>query len=604
MTASPTSAPPRVDPTTLAVLRRSLINLCNEMGATLAKVAYSPVISEGLDFAGALFDARGHLIACGDHDLTGLLGTLEPTLALVQTKFDDSELQEGDLIVCNLPHDAGNHLNDIRLVKPVFADGELIAFVADVGHWTDVGGSTPGSINPLAHDVYAEGVRIPPLKIVDGEVYRQDLVDLILANVRLPHEANGDLWAQIKALEVGESRLKHLVERYGARTILDVFFLIQEHAEAIFREELSAMRDGTVQCEDWIDMDPLDAAQRPVRVHLKLTKRAGRLTFDFGGSDPQPVAGIGSTWPLTHSGVFVATLNLFYKVPFNHGFIRNLKIITTPATSVHTVFPNPVSGCACGGFEKVIACVLRAIGMLTPTKEVACAYNLINVNLGGVDPRFNRPYVMYLWSEGGFGGGPDRDGGDAPTLTMYAAGSRNQSIEVHERLFPALFTEVEIDQDSGGAGKWRGCPGIRHAYRITGGDAVIGVFGDRKRFRPWGVHKGLPGSNQNAFINRGLPDERELGMAASGVPVSAGDVIEIWSAGGGGYGSAFERDPALVLRDVRLGLVSLEAAETSYGVALECVDELRAEWRINVERTQKLRRTLNGAGRDSKEEEK
>jgi len=566
--AKPGAAATTVDPTTLAVLRRSLANVVNEMSATLAKVAFSPVISEGLDFAAALFDADGRLVVCGDHDLTGLLGTLEPTLELVREVFPGDELKEGDIVVCNSAHEAGNHLNDVRMVKPIYVDGRLIAFVADIGHWTDIGGAVPGSINPLARDTYAEGLRITPIKIVDGGVFRRDIVQMLLANVRLPHESNGDVWAQMRALDAGERRMLHLAERFGVAALVEVFGLMQDHAEAIFRAEIAAMRDGTVEFEDFIDEDPLDPERRPVKVHLKLTKDGERLTLDFSGSDPQPRGGIGSTRPLTQSGVYVAMLNLFHNIPFNHGFARNLEIVTTPGTVVHVSFPNPVSGCAAGGFEKVIACVLRCVGKLAPEKEVGATYNLINATLGGTDVRFDRPYVMYMWNEGGFGGGPDQDGGDAPTNAMYATGSRNQPIEVHERFFPVRVTQLEIACDSGGAGKWRGCPGIRHSYRITDGDAVIGVFGDRRRFKPWGVRGGGYGSGQTVWVNRGLAGERELGMAASDEPVKEGDLIEVWSSGGGGYGDPLTRDPELVVRDVRLGIVSLEAAREVYGVAV------------------------------------
>jgi N-methylhydantoinase B len=233
--------------------------------------------------------------------------------------------------------------------------------------------------------------------------------------------------------------------------------------------------------------------------------------------------------------------------------------------------------------------VLGCIGQLTPTKEVAATYNLINVTLSGTDPRFKRPYVMYMWNEGGFGGGADRDGGDAPTMAMYATGSQNQPIEVHERFYPVVYTELEIAEDSGGPGKWRGCPGIRHSYRALGEDAVLGVFGDRKRFKPWGVSGGSSGSGQNVFINRGREDQRELGMSATDAPVRHGDIVEVWSSGGGGYGDPAERDPELVLRDVRLGFVSVAAARDIYCVAIECEDELSGTWVIQDLKTQVLR---------------
>jgi N-methylhydantoinase B len=587
MTSTHTRA--SLHPTTFAVIRESLINTCNEIGATLARTAYSPVIADGLDFAGALFDRHGRLVACGDYDLTGLLGTLEPTLSLVLSHIP--RIDDGDVVICNLPHDAGNHLNDVRLVKPIFVDKNLVGFLGDVGHWTDIGGSTPGSINPLAHDIYAEGLQIPPTKIVECGVFQDAIAKLILSNVRLPHDSRGDLAGQLKALEVGAGRLKRLVVRYGVDTMIAVFDAMQHHAGVLLEEELRTIPDGVVEVEDWIDGDPLDPDRGPLRVHLRLTKTPSGLVADFTQSDSEPRAGVGSTWPLTQSGVFVSLLNLLPRVPFNHGFMERVEILTTPGTVAHASFPMPVSGCACGGFEKVMACVLRAVGSLAPEREVACPYNLLNVNLGGYDNRFDRPFVMYLWSEGGFGGGPASDGGDAPTLTMYASGSRNQSIEVHERFFPVEFLEVAMDPDTAGAGAWRGGPGVRHAYRLTSGTGTLGVFGDRNKFPPWGVHGGGHGSPHSVVLNPGTPSEQDLGVTASGVAVKQGDIIEMRSGGGGGYGDPRDRPIDLVLRDVMMGLVTTHAARTLYGVEVERVDELRHEWRVNEEATALLRRT-------------
>lgn len=578
-----------VDPTTLAVLRRSLITIANEMGQTLAKVSYSPVISEGLDFTGAIFDVDGHLVACGDHDLPGLLGTLEPTLQFVFETFAPDDLVEGDVVICNSPHEAGTHLNDVRTIKPVFAEGRLIAFLADLGHWTDVGGSVPGSINPLARDAYAEGLRITPVKIVRSGIFDAELAQLILGNLRLPYEANGDLWAQIKALDAGEARLRKLVEQHGVETVLTVFGLVQDHAEALFQALVDEIPDGEVEFEDFMDADPLDPARRPVRVHLRLTKTDRRLVFDFSESDPQPRGGNGATRPITQSGVYIATLNLFPGLPFNHGVIRNVEVVTRPGTSVHAVFPAPVSGCAAGGFEKVIACTLGCWGRLAPEKQVGSTFNLINVTLGGRDPRFDRPFVMYMWNEGGLGGGPDRDGGDAPGMSLFSPGSRNQPIEVHERFFPVLFTELEIATDSAGAGTWRGCPGIRHSYRLLGAEATLGVFGDRHRFKPWGVAGGGPGGGQNVFVDRGSTGERELGVMASDVTVWPDEVVEVWSSGGGGWGDPHDRDPQLVVDDVRRGIVSLDGARDVYGVAVDLVDAAADVWRVDEAETALLR---------------
>jgi len=582
----------RIDATTFAVLRRSLITLCNEMGSTLAKVAFSPVITEGRDFAGALYDAEAHLVACGDHDLSALLGTLEPTLALILATFDRDRIHEGDIFICNVPHEAGSHLNDVKLAKAVFVDGAIVGFVANNSHWTDIGGSVPGSINPRAGDAFAEGVKIPPLKIAERGVIREDLMTLIMANVRQPHETSADVFATLKALNGGEVRLMELCARYGVDTVQTVFALMQEHSEAIYWQKVSAMADGVAEFEDFIDADPLDPDRGPIRVHLKLTKTGDKLIFDFRESDVQPKAPIGCSRPLTHSAVYVSTLNLLLDVPFNHGFMRNVEVLTKPGTAVHVLHPNPIAGCAAGAFEKVLACVIRCLGQLDPERDVGVTYCLINATIGGHDTRFDKPYVMYVWNEGGYGGGPDRDGGDAPTMAIYGTGSKNQPIEVQERFFPVLFTLMEIDADSGGAGRWRGAPGIRHAFRLTHGQATVGILGDRNIFRPPGALGGEPGSRQTVYINRGLPHERDIGMLASAEPVAKDDVIEIWSGGGGGYGNPLDRDPLLVARDLGLGLVTPEAARDVYGVVARIENDAGFEWVVDEAATSVRRAEL------------
>lgn len=579
----------KLDPTTFAILRSSFINIANEMGLTLGKVAYSPVITEGRDFAGAIYDANGHLVACGEHDLTGLLGTMEPTIQFIFDWLGKENLREGDVVFVNSPHEAGSHLNDIRGVKPVFWQGELIAYVADVGHWTDIGGPVPGSINPLARDSFGEGLRVTPIKVVEGNQMRDDVIKMILGNLRLPYETNGDIYAQIKALDAGEARLHELLGRYRAEAITTAFVEMKAHAAGIFQSHLRQIPDGVTEFTDYIDIDPLDLAVGPVRIHLTLTKAGDRLTFDFSDSAPAPKGGVGAPRPLTCSGVYVPVLNLFPDIPFNHGFIELCEVITKPGTAVHVEFPTPVSGAAAGGFEKVIACTLGAMGKLLPNKQVGSTYNLINITLGGIDPRMNKPYVMYMWNEGGFGGGPNMDGGDAPTMAMFATGSRNQPVEVHERFFPVTYTELTLSQDSAGDGRWRGCPGIRHSYRLQYGDGVVGVFGDRGTHAPWGVEGGKAASPQTVYINRGQENERALGMFVSDVPVSAGEVVEVWSAGGGGYGDPLDREPERVLADVQSGIISPERAKEVYGVVVRCVDERMEQYELDAGATEQMR---------------
>ena len=432
---------------------------CRHDGGDARQGRVLAVISEGLDFAGALFNKDGHLVACGDRDLTGLLGTLEPTLELMSQVFPDDQIKEGDIIICNSPHEAGNHLNDVRMVKPLFHDGELVAFVANVGHWTDIGGSTPGSINPLARDAFSEGLRITPVKLVDRGEYRRDVANMILANVRLPYEANGDIWAQMKSLDAGETRLQQLLERYGASTILSVFSLMQDHAEAVFLEELSVMADGTVEFEDFIDEDPLDPERRPVRIHLRLTKQGRSLTFDFSESDPQPRAGIGSTRPLTQSGVYVGTLNCFHNIPFNHGFIRNIEIVTVPGTAVQVSFPNP--GVRLRGRRIREGHLVRSRLHRPARSDQAGGRHL---QPDQCDAERNRPSLQAAVRDVHVErGGVRRRSGSRRRGCADDGDVRHRIAEPADRgpraLLPGRLHRARDRGGLGGPGKWRGCPG-------------------------------------------------------------------------------------------------------------------------------------------------
>jgi len=578
-----------LDPITFEVLRNAYVNICNEMGITLAKVSYSPIIKEGKDFSGALFTKEGHLVACGQQDLPSLLGTMEATIGLVLDTIPPHEMYPGDVILVNSPHEGGSHLNDVRAIRPVFSDSELVAFVGDLGHWTDVGGATPGSINPLAADCFSEGINISPVKLVERSTIRRDVLNLILNNCRLPSETRGDIHAQVKTLEVGDRRLQHFLDKYGIDAILRSFEAIFDYTEQLLYHETSTMQDGSYYFEDRLDEDPDDPEHNPLFVRLSFTKRGDDYIFDFSQSDPDPKAALGCGRPFTCSAVAVAFLNLYPGIPFNHGVTRKLEVVTKPGTLNHAVFPSSVSGAAAGAFDKSIGAVFGAIGQADPSRAVGCCCNLYNVLGGGEDERFHRPYVFYVWNEGGYGGSPRGDGGDTPMLFPYAAGTRNQPVEVHERWFPMLYRAIQINYGACGAGEFRGGPGVIRSFELTHGTASYNVWGDRSRFPPWGTHGGLTGGAHRVWVNKGQPDEQEVRLYSAGLPLRRGETVEIWSGGGGGYGHPFDRNPERVLNDVVEGIVSEALAEAIYGVKVICRGTILRDFTIDEETTRLLR---------------
>jgi N-methylhydantoinase B len=347
--------------------------------------------------------------------------------------------------------------------------------------------------------------------------------------------------------------------------------------------------DGEYTFEDRIDEDPLAASREPVVIRLRFTKTGDELVFDFTATDPDPTGALGCSRAFTCSGVYLAVLNLFPGIPFNHGVVRNCRVLTRPGTATEAIFPSSVSGAASGAFEKVLGAVFGALGRADPSRQVGGTCNLMNIVVGGTDPRHHRPYVLYVWNEGGYGGSPRGDGGDSPTLYPYATGSRNQPVEVHERLYPVRYHKVEIRYDSCGAGTFRGGPGIVHRLELTDGQAVLSCWGDRERYPPWGVNGGLPGGGHHVFVNPDTPQEKSLGMFWTGERLKAGDVFEAISSGGGGWGDPRARDPDLVLHDVAEGMLDIETAAEVYGVAIVCHDPRRRLFDLDSVRTAQLR---------------
>jgi N-methylhydantoinase B len=557
-----------IDVVSFEIIRSSLASLVHEMGLYLERAAFSPSIVEGRDFTLALLDPSGAMIANGPEDQPAHLGTLEFTARAVMHRFPSERIAAGDVFLFNDPYTGGTHCQDVRVVRPIFVKDQLFAWLLAVGHWTDVGGQFPGTFNPVANSCFQEGIRIPPVKLVEAGTIRDDLVDLVLANCRLPAESHGDLIAMLSSCALGEERLNDLLAKYGVDNVAAVFEHSKEYCERLLLSQTSALPDGVYEAEDYIDMDPSDPQRRPVRIACRLTVEDGRLHFDFSDSDPQPKGSVGGTLPTTWSGVLCAVLNYFPGVPFNNGVLRVISVTTRPKSCVHIELPTPFSGMAAGALEKVISVVLRVLGEANPSQKTAAMYNLCNLTVSGRDPRFDdREWIMYLWLPGGFGGTAMWDAG-LPTMMLYGPGCRNQPVEMHERLYPILYERVEMRQDSMGPGLHRGGPGIDCVFRMTAGSAELSAIGDRHRFPIWGVDGGGSGAAQDIIVSRGDGRSESLGMHAAGVLLDAGDRVVFLSGGGGGFGRASDRAPDAVRADVTQGLLSVERALSDYGVDL------------------------------------
>lgn len=583
----------RMDPITFEVLRNSFRSICNQGSAMLERVAYAPAITEGRDYSVSIVTADGRFVSHGDRDHTPHFGTFEATTRAVLEDVD--VFHPGDAYLFSDPYRGGTHNQDIRLVRPVFYDGELFAFMLGLCHWTDVGGPVPGTFNPRATECYAEGIRLPTMPLYQRGKPVKSTFELLKLNVRVPDDRMGDLAAQNQATLLMEQRLLELIEKYGAKTIKLAFEEVMNYSERLFRREVETLPDGTYEFQDFLDLDEGRSVKQPIKVHCRLTIAGSDVTIDWSESDPAPIGPQGVTYPAAVSATLDGTLHCFPHLnPLNHGIIRAIKIVTRPGTVTHILAPTPTAGYCGGAYEKMDSSTMgawaQALAAVDPTRISCGTVNLENCVIGGVHPKRKTRFVSYFWMEGGQGARPYKDG---PTFQMmlFAGGACNQSLEVAERWYPFHFTRFEAIPDSCGDGKYRGGFGVNKSYRLWG-DGVLTVHGDREIVTPFGLSGGTNGGPNQLILNAGTPDERVLGLRATEVPVKPGDVVVFNSNGGGGFGNPADRDPRLVCDDVANGFISLGKARDVYGVAIRVIDPDTVQYEVDEQETATLRVAL------------
>lgn len=590
-----------MDPITFEVLRSGFRAACTQGSAQIERVAYGPVVTEGHDYSVSLCTKDGRLVAHGTMDQTPHLGTFEATMKAVLE--DVEEFFPGDVYMFSDPWRGGTHAQDIRLIRPVFVDGEVFCFTIALCHWIDVGGVVPGSFHPKATESYAEGLMLPVLKLYDKDRMQKGIWDLLRLNIRLPQESIGDLLAQYQATVQMEKRMLEYVQKYGKATVEQAFEECMNYSERIFRKEVASLPDGCYEFEDFIDKDEGHPDAPPVKIRCKLIIAGDQVTVDWTESDASPRGPSGVTLPACMSATFDGTLHYFpHLVPLNHGIIRSINVVTKPGTVCHVLPPTPVAGYCAGAYEKVDAAMMgawaRAWNEVDPTRVHAGTVNLQNCVTGGVHPKTGQPFVSYLWLEGGQGALSFKDG---PSFAMftYAGGASNQPAEVHERWYPIMYTKIEAVPDSAGDGKFRGGFGIYRNVEVTG-DARMSIHGDREVYTPYGLAGGLNGGPNHLILNQGAPGERSLGMFATEVPLKAGDRLTFGSNGGGGYGDPLDRDPKMVLTDFVDEWISLAKARDVYGVIIKVIDAEALQFEIDWEATAARRKEL-AAGRRCEE---
>jgi len=578
--------PAPIDPVTLAVLKGRLEQIADEMDATLFRSAFNPIIAEAHDASHGLYDpATGDTLIQGKSGLPIFVGSNAFAVRAVIAKAQKSGgIAEGDVYIFNDPYDGGTHLSDFRLVRPYYRDGELVCYLASVGHWHDVGGNVPGNYNPAATECFQEGMLIPPVKLYDRGQYRPDIVDILQSNSRQPGSLYGDLNGQLSALELGGKRLDALIDEYGLDVIRGALVELRRRAEQLMRANIAELPDGTYSAEDWLDNDGI--VDEPLKIALDMTIAGDRMTLDFSRSAKACQGPVNIARSTTVACCYVALKHVFTEVPANAGVLDPIEFVIPDDSMLSVTAPKPVGGYT-ETILRIIDIVFSAVDKAAPGRANAHAYGTINaLSLAG-HREDGRRWVMFSFFGGGHGGHPEGDGlshGNAPISTATIP-----PLEILEAAYPVRFTQWALRPDSAGAGKHRG--GLGAVYEIevlekSGGEAFL--FADRGRHAPKGVAGGHEAA-KNAFFFDTDSGEASPPMASKmvGIKLRQGQHVRIESPGGGGWGDPFERDPATVLRDVALGYVSRERAAADYGVSVRedmTIDEtatraLRAEVR-------------------------
>ena len=555
-----------LDPVTLAILKGRLEQIADEMDATLYRSAFNPIIAEARDACHGLYHAEtGATLVQGTKGLPIFVGAMAFAVKAVIDKVSrDGGLEPGDTFLFNDPYDGGTHLNDFRLVRPVFRGGKLFCWLASVGHWLDIGGNVPGGYNPKATESFQEGMRIPPVKLAAAGRLNQDLLDILAANSRVPTSNWGDLNGQLNALDLGERRFEALVDEYGDATVTEAFDALSDRAEALMRAAIRAMPDGTYSFEDFLDNDGI--TDEPLTIALDLTIAGDRMTLDFSRSSPPCRGPINIAYPTSVAACYVALKHVFTEVPANAGCLRPITFAIPDTTLLGAKAPRPVAGYT-ETILRLIGVVFGAIAKADPARATAAPFGTINaLSLAG-HRRDGARWVMFSFFGGGLGGNPGGDGlshanNPISTATIPPA-------EILEAAYPVMFRQWALRPDSAGPGLNRG--GLGATYEIEAlADAEVALLGERGKYPPFGVAGGLPGAlNRFSWGPDGAAHAPPLVSKVTDVTIRAGERVLLKTPGGGGFGDPLARDPDRVARDVRLGYVGVEAAREVYGVALD-----------------------------------
>jgi len=521
------------DPIALAIFQSSIHSIAEEMGAALRRTSISPNIKERRDYSCAVFDAQRRVIAMGDH-MPVHLGSMPMS---VKVAVESLVLERGDVVILNDPYAGGTHLPDITLVLPVFVESEKgpVFYVAARAHHADVGGTFAGSMGP-GREIFQEGIRIPPTRIVRGGKIDNEVLQLILHNVRTPVEREGDLAAQIGACQVGERRLHEIVQKYGLETVDALTEELLHYSDRLMRAELQRLPEGRFAAEDFLDDDGFNDELIRIAVSIEFDPAEGSAVIDFSGSSPQVGGSVNAVYAITYSACFyVLRCLLAEDAPATAGLMYPVTVLAPDGTIVNARPPAAVAGGNVEASQRIVDVLLRALAKAAPDRVPAASYGTMsNLTVGGMDHRTNQPFTYYETTAGGMGARPGMDG--ISGVHCHMTNSLNTPIEALEYAYPFRVRSYGYRRGSGGEGQFRGGDGLVRDIELLA-DSQVTLLCERRKFQPYGLAGGMPGASGSQSLIDGDGNVQVLPSKCS-VQVRKGSRIRIETPGGGGWGES------------------------------------------------------------------
>jgi N-methylhydantoinase B len=538
-----------MNPLDIAIIRGRLQQITDEMDVVHTKAAFSPVVSEMSDRANAIIDPRRlEVVSQGKTGLPVFVSAMQSAARSIMNKVG-AELRDGDVVIMNDPFLGGTHLQDVKILRPYYHQGQLALLLVSTGHYVDLGGANAAGFDPGATDIFQEGLQIPPTFLVrDGQI-RADVLRLIVQNTRLPESQEGDVRAQLNALDIGARRLASLIEERGFAQLTEAIDELADRSEEQMRNYLRRVPDGTYRGRDTIEISQTEE----LVIEAALTFRDGSVEVDFTGSSPAYRGPLNLAWPTTETAVFLAFKHSFPEVPINGGCFRPFTFKCPAGSFLNAGWPNAVGGFS-ESAQRVADAVFIALAQALP--DVACGGSY---GTGGTltfsGYANNGSFFATVFPMcGGYGGSKGSDGLVHGPLPIGLA--QFPKLEASEHDFPVRWDALEIRADSAGDGRWRGGPGTTFRFKPLV-PMTVAFLGDRARFAPFGVVGGKPAALTEVAIRNkdGLVGGPGFSQV-KGVKVEPGDIIEMKSAGGGGYGPPSERDPAARSADREDGITT------------------------------------------------